>query len=276
VTKNFLKPTSARRPGGIISLQGGGIIQESLGAIIPLQTGGSFIGIGTPNNDRRLAAILAADVLGHARPIAWTRRGRGKATRLHNCPSTRAGTYTSGVGRPAWAQGRQKVGPGRYVGRANSPDAYAGQAKDVGLHRLLKGRSASSLLCGRPDCRPPSGRHRRLFVFFFDQKIGQSRVPDVCDFMPRVSSSRPMIAVWTFVGRASTFLIDNLHFAAGTAQEVTEQRRVGVSSQVRSETDRSLLSSRAAGLPTSQERDSSLLRQLPPCPRLQFHGRFSP
>jgi len=34
-------------PGGIISLQGGGIIQESLGAIIPLQTGG-FIGIGTP------------------------------------------------------------------------------------------------------------------------------------------------------------------------------------------------------------------------------------
>ena len=33
-------------PGGIISLQGGGIIQESLGAIIPLQTGG-FIGFGT-------------------------------------------------------------------------------------------------------------------------------------------------------------------------------------------------------------------------------------
>ena len=33
-------------PGGIISLQGGGIIQESLGAIIPLQTGG-FVGIGT-------------------------------------------------------------------------------------------------------------------------------------------------------------------------------------------------------------------------------------
>jgi hypothetical protein len=33
-------------PGGIISLQGGGIIQESLGAIIPLQTGG-FTGIGT-------------------------------------------------------------------------------------------------------------------------------------------------------------------------------------------------------------------------------------
>jgi hypothetical protein len=32
--------------GGIISLQGGGIIQESLGAIIPLQTGG-FVGIGT-------------------------------------------------------------------------------------------------------------------------------------------------------------------------------------------------------------------------------------
>ena len=31
--------------GGIISLQGGGIIQESLGAIIPLQTGG-FVGIG--------------------------------------------------------------------------------------------------------------------------------------------------------------------------------------------------------------------------------------
>jgi len=31
--------------GGIISLQGGGIIQESLGAIIPLQTGG-FTGIG--------------------------------------------------------------------------------------------------------------------------------------------------------------------------------------------------------------------------------------
>ena len=26
---------SPRRPGGIISLQGGGIIQESLGAIIP-------------------------------------------------------------------------------------------------------------------------------------------------------------------------------------------------------------------------------------------------
>jgi hypothetical protein len=33
-------------PGGIISLQGGGIIQESLGAIIPLQTGG-FVGIGS-------------------------------------------------------------------------------------------------------------------------------------------------------------------------------------------------------------------------------------
>jgi hypothetical protein len=33
-------------PGGIISLQGGGIIQESLGAIIPLQTGG-FVGIST-------------------------------------------------------------------------------------------------------------------------------------------------------------------------------------------------------------------------------------
>ncbi|HEY3622680.1 MAG TPA: hypothetical protein VGL12_09875 [Roseiarcus sp.] len=33
-----------RAPGGIISLQGGGIIQESLGAIIPLQTGG-FAGI---------------------------------------------------------------------------------------------------------------------------------------------------------------------------------------------------------------------------------------
>jgi hypothetical protein len=32
--------------GGIISLQGGGIIQESLGAIIPLQTGG-FTGIGS-------------------------------------------------------------------------------------------------------------------------------------------------------------------------------------------------------------------------------------
>jgi hypothetical protein len=32
-------------PGGIISLQGGGIIQEYLGAIIPLQTGG-FVGIG--------------------------------------------------------------------------------------------------------------------------------------------------------------------------------------------------------------------------------------
>jgi hypothetical protein len=32
-------------PGGFISLQGGGIIQESLGAIIPLQTGG-FVGIG--------------------------------------------------------------------------------------------------------------------------------------------------------------------------------------------------------------------------------------
>jgi Periplasmic binding protein len=34
-------------PGGIISLQGGGIIQEALGAIIPLQTGG-FVGIGSP------------------------------------------------------------------------------------------------------------------------------------------------------------------------------------------------------------------------------------
>jgi hypothetical protein len=33
-------------PGGIISLQGGGIIQECLGAIIPLQTGG-FVGIGS-------------------------------------------------------------------------------------------------------------------------------------------------------------------------------------------------------------------------------------
>jgi hypothetical protein len=33
-------------PGGFISLQGGGIIQESLGAIIPLQTGG-FVGIST-------------------------------------------------------------------------------------------------------------------------------------------------------------------------------------------------------------------------------------
>ncbi|MGC2782416.1 MAG: hypothetical protein WA397_00970 [Roseiarcus sp.] len=41
-------------PGGIISLQGGGIIQESLGAIIPLQTGG-FVGIGS----RTLALVGA-------------------------------------------------------------------------------------------------------------------------------------------------------------------------------------------------------------------------
>jgi len=37
-------------PGGIISLQGGGIIQESLGAIIPLQTGG-FTGIGSAQEE---------------------------------------------------------------------------------------------------------------------------------------------------------------------------------------------------------------------------------
>jgi hypothetical protein len=39
-------------PGGIISLQGRGIIQESLGAIIPLQTGG-FVGIGSGAHPRR-------------------------------------------------------------------------------------------------------------------------------------------------------------------------------------------------------------------------------
>ena len=44
-------------PGGIISLQGGGIIQESLGAIIPLQTGG-FVGIGTSFTVTACLAIL--------------------------------------------------------------------------------------------------------------------------------------------------------------------------------------------------------------------------
>ena len=34
--KKFLKPTGQGAPGRIISLQGGDIIQESLGAIIPL------------------------------------------------------------------------------------------------------------------------------------------------------------------------------------------------------------------------------------------------
>jgi hypothetical protein len=37
---------NARRPGRDHLVTGGGIIQESLGAIIPLQTGG-FVGIGT-------------------------------------------------------------------------------------------------------------------------------------------------------------------------------------------------------------------------------------
>jgi hypothetical protein len=42
---------NARRPGRDHLVTGGGIIQESLGAIIPLQTGG-FVGIGTHNADR--------------------------------------------------------------------------------------------------------------------------------------------------------------------------------------------------------------------------------
>ena len=50
-------------PGGIISLQGGGIIQESLGAIIPLQTGG-FGGIGTLTTSRTLTVRLAPPRLG--------------------------------------------------------------------------------------------------------------------------------------------------------------------------------------------------------------------
>jgi hypothetical protein len=53
----------ARRPGGIISLQGGGIIQESLGAIIPLQTGG-FIGIGTRVLAHQLASKAGARLNG--------------------------------------------------------------------------------------------------------------------------------------------------------------------------------------------------------------------
>ena len=36
ITEKLWAEYEARRPGGIISLQGGGIIQESLGAIIPL------------------------------------------------------------------------------------------------------------------------------------------------------------------------------------------------------------------------------------------------
>src|SRR5207342_264175 len=46
--------------------------------------------------------------------------------------------------------------------------------------------------------------------------------------------------------------------------------------QVRYETARSLLSSPVAGLPTSQQLETSLLGRFPACPLLQCHDRFSP
>ena len=52
----------ARRPGRDHLVTGGGIIQESLGAIIPLQTG-AFVGIGKDENAKlkKIVADLSLD-----------------------------------------------------------------------------------------------------------------------------------------------------------------------------------------------------------------------
>jgi hypothetical protein len=85
-------------PGGIISLQGGGIIQESLGAIIPLQTGG-FVGIGTArvNSGQRLRMrSMMAEALATSRTARAKRKSKPPMTRgMDGCNDKKSTTPLS-------------------------------------------------------------------------------------------------------------------------------------------------------------------------------------